>query len=567
MQTERQATARSEGSRVSRNGDDLDRLIDDYVSNRVDRRGFLQRSFALGLSVSAAGSLLAACGGGDEEEGADTAPAEKVSTALLRVHLDEDIENLDPAIQPGHADGNVATNIFQNLVSFKPGTYEPVNELAEKWQGSEDGLRWDFTLKQGVQFHKGHGEMTADDVKFSFERVAGLTKPKLESPYASDWAALKVVEVKDKYSGTVVLKEPYAPLMTTTIPQQAGEIVSKKAVEELGDKFGTNPVGTGPYEFVEWKRKQRISLKRFAENEAVVDFAEPPPWEAIDFVVIGEDNPTLIALETGELDFAVLPTAAIDRIEEGGQFDVTNKTTLNYNWIGMNVLHENLKDKNVRLAVRYGVDVPSILEGAFDGRWEQATAILPPGMPIGYWEEAPKYERDVEQAKQYLADAGAEGLKLVMAVSADEPGAETVAEIVQANLNEVGFEIEVQVQEGGVFGQATKEGNAQRQLFYTGFTTNPDPAWSTVWFTCDQVNIWNWMSWCNEEYSRLDKEAARTTEEDARHEMYIQMQQIMDEDVPAVWVAWPTDFFATKKGIKPSLAPDGDYDAWSFTTA
>jgi peptide/nickel transport system substrate-binding protein len=142
-----------------------------------------------------------------------------------------------------------------------------------------------------------------------------------------------------------------------------------------------------------------------------------------------------------------------------------------------------------------------------------------------------------------------------------------VAEIVQANLNEVGFDIEVQVQEGGVFGQATKEANAQKQLFYTGFTTNPDPSWSTVWFTCDQVDVWNWMSWCNEEYSRLDKEAARTVEEEKRHEMYIQMQQLMDEDVPAVWVAWPTDFFATKKGIKPSLAPDGDYDAWSFTTA
>ena len=174
----------------------------------------------------------------------------------------------------------------------------------------------------------------------------------------------------------------------------------------------------------------------------------------------------------------------------------------------MNVLHENLKDKNVRLAIRYGIDVPSIIEAAFDGRWEQATAILPPGMPIGYWEDAPKYERDVEQAKQYLADAGAEGLELVMNVTADEPGAETVAEIVQANLTEIG----IQHRGGRAGGSAssprlTKEANAKRQLFYIGFTTNPDPSWSTVWFTCDQIDVWNWMSWCNEEYSRLDKEA------------------------------------------------------------
>jgi peptide/nickel transport system substrate-binding protein len=552
---------------VSRTSDDLGRLVGDYVADRIDRRVFLQRSFALGLSASAAGSLLAGCGGGDGDGGGEADTAEKVKTTLLRLHLDEDIQNLDPAIQPGHADSNVAANIFQNLVSFKPGTYDQVNELAESWQGSEDGLRWDFTLKQGIQFHGDYGELTAEDVKFSFERIAGLTKPKLESPYSGDWAALKEVKVKDKYSGTVVLKDPFAPLMTTTIPQQAGEIVSKKAVEKLGEKFGTKPIGTGPYEFVEWKRKERISLKRFAKNEAAVDFADPPPWEKIDFVVIEEDNPTMIALETDELDFAVLPTNGIDRIKEGGKFDVTSKTTVNYNWIGINVLHENLKDKNVRLAIRYGVDVPSIIEAAFDGRWEQATAILPPGMPVGYWEDAPKYERDVEKAKQYLADAGAEGLELVMNVGSDEPGSETVAEIVQENLTEVGFKIKVEAQEGGTFGQATKEANAKRQLFYTGFTSNPDPSWSTVWFTCDQVNVWNWMSWCNKEYSRLDKEAARTLDDAKRHEMYVQMQQLMDEDVVALWVAWPTDSFATKKGIKPSLAPDGDYDAWSFTTA
>ena len=105
--------------------------------------------------------------------------------------------------------------------------------------------------------------------------------------------------------------------------------------------------------------------------------------------------------------------------------------------------------------------------------------------------------------------------------------AETVAEIVQANLTEVGFKIEVEVQEGGTFGEATKEANAKRQLFYTGFTSNPDPSWSTVWFTCDQVNVWNWMSWCNKEYSRLDKEAARTLDDSKRHEMYLQMQQLI----------------------------------------
>jgi peptide/nickel transport system substrate-binding protein len=552
-----------------RRKDQVGEIVEAYQAREINRRQFLQRAMGVGLSFGAASALLAACGG-DEGGGAGTGAEEgapSVSTDQLRVHLDEDIENLDPAINPGHTDTAVSTNIFENLVVYRPDSFEVVNELAETFEPSEDGLRYDFKLKEGIQFHGGYGELTADDVKFSYERIAGLTKPKIESAYSADWAALEVVEVNDKYSGTIVLKEPFAPLMTTTLPVQAGQIVSKKAVEERGERFGTEPIGTGPYEFVEWQRNQHVLLRQFAEYGGAAEYVEKPPWKEIRFVVIAEDNPTAIALETGELDFAVLATTEVSRFQENADFEVIEKTTLNYNWIGMNVEHENLKDKNVRLAVINGIDVPSIIEAAFDGRWTRATAIIPPGMPLGHWEDAPVYERNLEQAQEYLAQAGAEGLQLEMTVSDGEEGAATVAEIVQANLNEVGFDVQVVVQEGGVFGLNEPEANAKKQLFYTGFTTNPDPSWSTVWFTCDQVGVWNWMSWCNDEYSRLDREAARETDEQKRTEMYIRMQELMDEDAVALWVAWPTEILAARKGIKPAIQPDGGYHAWAFTPA
>lgn len=529
-----------------------------YASRRIGRREFLKGAAALGLSLSSASAFLTACG-------QETAPRQ--STERLRLHLSEDMENLDPGIQPGHADYVVAFNIFQNLVTYRPGTFELVNELAEKWEGSEDGLRWDFELKKGVQFHGGYGELTAEDVKFSFERIAGLTEPKLDSSYQSDWATLEEVRVTGKYTGSVILKEPYAPLMTTTIPVQSGQIVSRKAVLERGEKFGTNPIGTGPYEFVRWDREQRVSLKKFDKYSGAADYAPPPVWKQIDFIVIAEDNPSEIALETGELDFATLPTSAIDRFADNDQFEVIKKTSLNYNWIGMNVQHENLEDRNVRLAVRYGVDVPSIIDAAFDGRWTRASAIISPGMPVGYWKEAPAYKRDEQRAKQYLARAGAQGREIQMAFSQAEPGSDIVAQVVQQNLKEVGFNVSVQAQDNAVFGQTTPEANAKRQLFYTGFSANPDPHWSTVWFTCDQVDVWNWMSWCNEEYSRLDKEAASEIDQARRQDMYVDMQRVMDEDVPAVWVAWPTEYYATVKSIKPTLRPDGRFVAWDFRPA
>ncbi len=198
----------------------IDSLVDRFTSGRIGRREFLKGAAALGLSVSSAGALLAACGG---ESGTS-----EQSTDLLNVHIGADIGSLDPAFQPSQQDYEVAFNIFQNLVAYKPGTWKLVNELAEEWEGSEDGLRWDFRLKKGIQFHGGYGEMTAEDVKFSFERIAGLTKPKIESTYQADWSALEEVRVTGKYTGTVVLKEPFAPLMNTTVPINAGQIVSKK---------------------------------------------------------------------------------------------------------------------------------------------------------------------------------------------------------------------------------------------------------------------------------------------------------------------------------------------------
>lgn len=536
-------------------------LVNRYASGRIGRRSFLKGMAALGL-MGSAGTLLAACGGESQESGQSGQ-----STDLLRVHLTQDMENLDPAFQVGRADYVVSFNIFQNLVAYKPGTWELANELAEEWQGSEDGLRWDFKLKEGIQFHGGYGEVTAEDVKFSFERIAGLTKPKIESTYITDWSTLKEVEVTGKYTGTVILNEQFAPLMNTTIPVTAGHIVSKKAVEELGDEFATKPVGTGPYEFVEWQRGQKVLLKKFEEYSGAADYVEKPVWNELDFSVISESNPTAIALETDEIDFANLSASEFGRFEDNGDFRTTTQTSLNYNWVGMNVTHEKLKDKNVRRAIRYGIDVPSIIEAAFEGRWRQANALLAPGMPVGYWEETPAYKRDVEKARQYLSEAGAEGRKLQMTATEAYPGSKTVAEIVQQNLNEVGFDVEVVIQDDGVFNQTSPEANAKKEIFYAGFSSNPDPSWSTEWFTCDQVDNWNFMSWCSERYSELHKQALLETDEEKRQQMYVEMQEIMDEDAVAVWIVWPTELFAAKKTIKPSVRPDGRYIAWDFRPA
>lgn len=524
----------------------------------LNRRHFLQYSTLAGLSAMSAGSLLSACG---------NAATPAAATQVLRLNLDADISNLDPAFDAGHTDTEVRAGIFQHLVTYRPDSWGMVNELAETFTPSGDGLTYDFTLKKGIKFHGGYGELTADDVKFSFERVAGLTKPNINSPNSSDWATLKEVQVHDAYSGTIVLSAPFAPLMTTTIPIISGEIVSKKAVLERGNAFATHPIGTGPYEFVSWTRNQSVVLRKFAGYSGAASYAPRPAWDQIHFTVTADENAALIALTSGALDFAVLGPDTIGQLTSNPGFTPIERTTLNYDWIGINCEHPNFRDKNARLAVIHGIDVPSIITAAFDGKWTRATSIIAPGMPIGYWKNAPVYSRDVPLAKSYLAKAGAQGRKIQMAVASSVPGASTLAQVVQANLNEVGFQVDVAVQEGGVFNQASPKANAQKQLFYTGFSSKPDPSWSTKWFTSDQVGVWNWMSWSNAEYTRLNNQAIQVTDAAQRNQMYITMQQIMNDAAVASWVAWPTAFMAARRGITAPVRPDGSYLPWAFRLA
>ncbi|HXV44710.1 MAG TPA: ABC transporter substrate-binding protein, partial [Anaerolineae bacterium] len=422
---------------------------------------------------------------------------------------------------------------------------------------SEDGLTIDFKLKEGVQFQGGYGELTAEDVKFSYERIAD---PATDSPYRGDWAALDHVEVTGKYTGQIILKEPFAPLWNSTLPLGSGWVLSKKAVEDMGlEAFATHPIGTGPYEFVEWTPNEKIVLKRFADY-----WGEPLEWDEIHFIPVVEDSAAEIALETGELDFGRIAPGSVERFEADDRFEVIQVPTIDYTWLAMNVQHPNLEDINVREAIRHAVDVPSVLEAAYDGKWTQACALIAPGQ-VGHWTDAPCYERDVDMAKEFLAQAGVDTLDLTLTTDEAEES-KAAAEVIQANLADIGINVEIIQQDAAAYyeGGFGEKGLTERQLTYVGFVNQPDPSWATVWFTCEQVDEWNWMYWCNEEYDKLHEAALKETDQEKRAEMYIQMQQLWDEAAHTVWIGYDTLYYVVRSDLEAGILPHGRYAAWSI---
>ena len=490
---------------------------------------------------------------------AATEPPAPAGPKILKVRIPADIIDMDPAFMTGSLENSVTDNIYQGLIEYR-GNYDQYFDalISEPLVVSQDGLKISFKLQEGVQFQKGYGELTAEDVKYSFERIIN---PDLEASYRDNWKTLDRVEVTGKYTGDIILSEPFAPLFSSTLPATTGWIVSQKAVEEMGDeKLKTNPVGTGPYEFVEWVPNQKVVLKRYDGY-----WGPKPYWDQIEFLVIVENSAAEIALEAGEIDFSLLGTDAVDRLSADPNYSVYPIGLQSYGWIAMNVQHPNLEDINIRKAIREAIDVPSILEAAYNEKYTQACAMIAPGM-IGYWPDAPCYPRNLDKAKEYMKAAGVDTLDVTLTY---ENGAEaqTTAEIVQANLAEIGITVELVPQDGGVFWEEGygENGAKVRQLTLMSYSTYPDPSFDTQWFTCVQVVEWNWMYWCSEAYDKLNDEGMKELDPEKRKEIYIQAQQLMDEDAIAVWLYFPTNYYASRSSLDANYVDSGNaFYPWMF---
>src|SRR5918992_4853208 len=355
---------------------------------------------------------------------------------ILRVRSYSDIQNLDPAFRKGAPEDDIMRNIFVGLAGMKAG-----DEWAWELDGASrleqvDDTHIEFTLIDGLVWTDGFGPVTADDVKFSFER---MIDPALESPYAGDWAALDHVEVTDEKSGVIVLRAPSPPLWNVGLVFGSGRIVSRKALEAAGGKFETSPPAQcGRYLLKEWLPKQRTVLARNPDWPG-----EKPEWDEIHVIPIEDEKTAELALEGGDLDYTWVAVSSIPRYREtppkGGKVEV--KPSLAYVWLGMNNEAPPFDNPDVRRAVQHAIDVPAVLDAAYFGAAEPATGVVAPGL-IGH-REAVKYGYDPEKARELLKKAGLEnGFETTLDIL-NKAERVSAAQTVQALLAEFGINVTI----------------------------------------------------------------------------------------------------------------------------
>ena len=473
----------------------------------------------------------------------------KAVPKILKVRIIRDINNLDTANVTGAVEDTADRAVMEGLFRYD-AQGKLVPQLAESYTVSPDGLTIDFTLRKGIMWQRGYGELTMDDVKFSFERFLA-TNPK--PAYADDWSSLDHVEIVDQYTGKLVFKQPQATLWTSVLPMTSGLIVSKKFYDQAGpDKIKTDIVGTGPYIFSEWTPKQKIVLVRNPDY-----WGTQPYYDEIDLLPVSDDKAAEVALQAGELDFSVISLASTDTFQKDPNFKVDLIPSTAYNWIGMNVENPKLSDINVRQAIRYGIDVPSILAAAYNGKAPRANALIPPGT-LGYWQDAPVYNRDVAKAKGFLAKANLTSLDLKLTYENTDEFS-TWAQIVQQNLKDVGINVTLDPLDSSSF-WAYGDGGKDKalELFAVGYSSvAPEPAWSTMWFTCDQVDLWNWMRWCNTDFDTLHKKGIATIDSTQREQIYLDMQKLWDAAAISVFVTNVPQVYVSKQNVKAVIYPGG----------
>lgn len=481
-------------------------------------------------------------------------PARAATPAFYTARLGQDLANLDPAFRVSPQDNSVIWAIHQRLVRFRAGAaeYEP-DAAASVRQTSPTTV--DFTLRPDQMFTGGFGAMTADDVKFSFERIAHGHPA---SPYQADWANLDRVDVTGPLSGTIVMTRPSPALWPIGLADGSGCIVSRAAMAQLGNRAALQPVGSGPY------RLARFEPQRLALLTRNTGYAGPPaPWEEIRLRTVTDPKTAELAFHASELDFTELTPftiAALRAAPFAGSpaTRLIQRAGMRFVWLSLNVEKPPLDDPAMRQAIALGLDVDAMVLAGYNGLAARARALIPPDA-AGSWPDAPAQARDPARARALLAGRTPQ-LRLTLL---NTPEFATMALVARAQLAEIGVDLVLDIRDGGTYWSSGKgEAGRDLDLVLMRFNGKLDPNFNTQWFTQSQVGVWNWSRWRSPEYDALNAEAAATVDPAARAALIIRLQQLMAASGAFIWLTHDVDLFATRDWLRPAIMPTGS--DWQF---
>jgi peptide/nickel transport system substrate-binding protein len=516
-----------------------DRLARAFLQGQIDRRTLVKRGAALGLSGGMLSALLAACGSSDKTKplSSTTGTTATAVGGTLKAALTGEPDSLDPAKSQIYTAAQVYDNVFSKLVDLdERGQFYGV--LATKWN-QVDPKTWTFDLRSGVKFHNGE-PFTANDVKYTFERILD---PKTASGYAPLYEVIKSIEVDSPTRVTFKLKTPFGPFLTNLANN--GEIVNKKAIEAKGS--ARNPVGTGPFMFVEWVQGDHATLKKNPDY-----FVKGKPHlDGVVFRFAQVDQSRIDGLQSGELNWVdAIPLQQLKSLKSNPSFTYVGSTVSGIpDFLAMNTKKPPFDNKALRQAVALAVDKAQIRAVAYFGAGEDGGEEVPSGSP--WYDGADPYKKpDIAAAKKKMAEAGhPNGLTIEYLGLPQYPELLKTGQVVRDQLKQIGITMNIKQVDVSVWFDRFSKGDYQITSAYQERTIDPDNFYSLVLKSGGSINT---TGYSNPKADALITQAAAETNMDKRKALYSELRKIIWDDVPLLFVHYETLNYLMQKGVTGS---------------
>lgn len=497
----------------------------------MSRRDLLRTGAAAGVGATALGSLASAAGVAAQEGG---------PTGEIVWGLETNVPNIIPYGGIALAQWLGKEMIYDSLLAWD-ADLNVIPALAESWETPDD-TTYHFKLREGVLFHNGR-EMTASDVVYSFNMALDPVEPGVKVPYLDNVAG---VEAIDDYNVQVSMSIPDPTLTGTLAWTHYTPIVPEGIFDEI--EVLSDGIGTGPFQLVEYSQDDQLVF------EAFPDFWEAgvPGIQRLTLKMLTDEQQRVAALRSGEIDGATF-TADVAATLESDDISVLSSLTSSPKVIHFSMVEDvPWRDKRVRQAINLAVDRQEVIDKVYAGNAE-VTGAIPPGYgpwPLPEEEIREAYANDIDAAKALMEEAGyADGFDVTLQAIAT-PEHTRNAEIVQQALTELNINVSVEPLEIGTFADNVGTGNFQWAATARGM--RGDPSAHVVDFRSGTSNNLAWFGdgWKNEELDALYDEALATVDQEQRKELYDEIQRIILDEVPNLYLVQNMKFQAVSNRLQ-----------------
>jgi peptide/nickel transport system substrate-binding protein len=457
---------------------------------------------------------------------------------ILTIGTNQDAVGFDPQVSNATASSRILENIYSGLLRFNE-KLEIQLDLAESYT-VDSPTQYTFKLRKGVKFHNGR-ELKAADVKYSFERIKD---PATGSSRASQFALLDSIATPDDYTVVLKLKSPYAPLLSVLAGRDTGAIVAKEVVEANGGKLDKVAVGTGPFMLAEYIPNTHT---RLVKNP---DYFIPghPYLDGVTYQPIPDDTARSTAVRTGAVDMIeYAPPKDLTALKADPKIVITGDGNNNVRFLAFNMTVKPFDNQKVRQAIAWAIDRQQVMDAAVSGAGTPLTA--GPFLP-SFWPglQQPVYKQDIAKAKQLLTEAGyPNGFTAKLKNTPTYSFLGNAGIVVQEQLKAVGINFEIVSLEWSVFLADYLGKNFEAAVSGYSAFADPDAPLDGTYVTGRKNNF---MSYSNPKFDALVAQAAATSDQAQRAQLYRDAQTILLDDSPMVFLYAANEYEAMQSYAK-----------------